>query len=252
MKALILTAALALAATPALADSITVGLWDGANPGAGIVPILSSADGSQAMLTYINGTPNNFGPHFGGDVTTLVLSPDASGSVFREASFDDIHSDGTPDTIRLYFNFQGVTSSSLNVTFPTIFAAGNGSNEIVPPGWTIAEQVYVCANGNTFCDDDINPTGTLIGSQVWTSAGTLSTSFDAIVPAQTFNMDLVFTIVSSDIRPFGDASGAILAQPDADPVPGPIVGAGFPGLVASMFGLWGFWRRRKTSVSLNG
>ena len=162
-------------------------------------------------MTYVNGTPNNLGTHFGGNITTLVLAPDASGSVFREASFDDIHSDGTPNTIRLYYNFQGVTSTSLDVTFPTIFAAGQGTGEIVPPGWTIAEEVYVCRNGATFCDDEINPVhGTkLIGEQIWTSAGILSTSFDATVPAKKFNLDLVFTVVSSDAMPFGDASGAI-------------------------------------------
>jgi hypothetical protein len=69
----------------------------------------------------------------------------------------------------------------------------------------------------------------------------------------TFNLDLVFDIHSpSHSSPLGDVAGAILAQPDPpSPVPGPIVGAGLPGLVAGMFGLWG-WRRRKTSLSLNG
>ena len=170
MKTLIFAAALAvIAATPAAADSITVGLWDAANAGAGIVPILSSPDGSQAMLKYVGGSPTNLGQYFGGNITTLTLPPDSSGSVFREASFDDIFSTGVADTIRLYFNFQGVTSSSLDVTFPTIFQA----KESVPPGWTIAEQIYVCRNGATFCDDFVNPVKgtTLVGMTTWTSVG---------------------------------------------------------------------------------
>jgi hypothetical protein len=252
MKTLILAAALAVAATPAAADVITVGLWDAANAAVGVVPILSSPDGSLVMRKYTDGTPTNLGPNFGGNITTWTLPPDSSGSVYREASFDDIFSTGVADTIRLYYNFQGVTSTSLQATFPTIFQAG-GAKEIVPPGWTIAEQIYICANGQTFCDDLVVGGGTLIGMTTWTSVGTLYTQFDAILPAMTFNLDLVFDIHSpSHSSPLGDVAGAILAQPDPpSPVPGPIVGAGLPGLVAGMFGLWG-WRRRKTSVSLNG
>ena len=46
----------------------------------------------------------------------------------------------------------------------------------------------------------------------------------------------------------GDVAGAILAQPDPKPVPGPIAGAGIPGVALGM-SLWAMWRRRKTSVS---
>jgi hypothetical protein len=249
MKTLILAAALAVAATSAVADSITVGLWDGANPGAGIVPILSSPDGSMVNRKYKDGNPTNLGPYFAGNVTTLTLPPDSSGSVYREASFDDIFSTGVADTIRLYYNFQGVTSSSTQLVFPTIFQA----SESVPLGFSVSEQIYVCANGHTFCDDYVVGGGTLIGMTTWTSVGTLFTQFAATVPATTFNMDLVFTVVSAGgTGQLGDVAGAILAQPDPpNPVPGPIVGAGLPGLVAGMFGLWG-WRRRKTSLSLNG
>src|SRR5436190_11509313 len=103
MNTLILAAALAVAATPAVADAITVGLWDGANPNAGIVPILSSPDGSMVNRKYTAGNPTNLGPYFAGNVTTLTLPPDSSGSVYREASFDDIFSTGVADTIRLYY-----------------------------------------------------------------------------------------------------------------------------------------------------
>ena len=49
----------------------------------------------------------------------------------------------------------------------------------------------------------------------WTSVGTLFTQFAATVPATTFNMDLVFTVVSAGgTGQLGDVAGAILAQPD--------------------------------------
>jgi hypothetical protein len=234
-----------MSATAADADSITVGLWDGANPGAGIVPILSSPDGSQVMRTYVSGSPPNLGNNFAGNITTLTLAPNSAGSVFREAAFDDVFNTGVADTIRLFYNFAGVTAGSTNLTFPAIFQ----TEEFFPPSFTIAEQIFTCANGATFCDNNLVGGGTLIGMTTFTSGpSTQFAQFSGTVPATTFNLDLVFTIVSNGgAPPLGDVAGAILTQPDVT-VPGPIVGAGLPGLLGFAFlALCRFIRRRKPS-----
>jgi hypothetical protein len=230
MKKLLISTALLSTISIANAESILVGLWDAANPGAGIVPILSSPDGSQVLIKYQSGDPTNLGGNFAGNITTLTLPPDSSGSVFREAAFDDVFNTGVADTIRLFYNFQGVTAGSTNLAFPAIFQV----KETFPPDFTIAEQIFVCANGATFCDNNLTGGGILIGSHQFTSVDTIFTQFNATVPTNPFNIDLVFTIASTGGGPPFDVAGAILTQPDVT-VPGPVVGAGLPGLLGFAF-----------------
>jgi hypothetical protein len=243
-KLLLISTALLFSTIIASADSIIVGLWDGANPGAGIIPILSSPDGSQVIRKYNSGDPTNLGANFAGNITTLTLPPDSAGSVFREAAFDNLFNTGVSDTIRLFFNFQGVTTGSTNLTFPAIFQ----TEETFPPGFTIAEQIFICADGHTFCDNNLVGGGTLVGMETFTSGpSTVFTQFNATAPGNPFNLDLVFTIVSNGGGPPFDVAGAILTQPDVRAVPGPVIGAGLPGLLGllSLFG-FGRWRRKRS------
>jgi hypothetical protein len=223
-------AALLLSTTAATADTFVIGLWDAANPGAGILP-LASSNGTEIIRLHQDGGQPNLGLFQGN--STMVTFTNSDGSVFREAAFDDV-SATTSDTIRLYYSFTGVTVPSTQLNFPVIFQAG----EAVPPGFTVAEQIFTCGNTPLFCDDFITGGGTLQAMQVWTSTGTVFTSFNATVPSTSFQIDEVFTIAYDGSRgdgTLGNVAGAILTQPDVvHPVPAPVVGAGLPGLILTL------------------
>jgi hypothetical protein len=230
VKKLLLAAALAVAA-PSVANavSITVGWWD--NGVIGGVHQIYTQNGTG--LFTIQG--NIFGPTFGG-----VLSALETPTGYYESAINDIFANSV-GTGRIYTTFSGVTVTGNNpVTLPTIFQR----TEDALPGWTLVEQVFLCANGALFCDNYVVGGGTLVGADTFVN-GQLRTDFltlSGIAPGQPFNITEVFHLVSNG--PGAHLAGAILVDPAA-PVPGPIAGAGLPGLILASGGLLGWWRRRQ-------
>jgi hypothetical protein len=233
VKKLLLAAALAVAA-PSVANavSITVGWWD--NGVIGGVHQIYTQNGTG--LFTIQG--NIFGPTFGG-----VLSALETPTGYYESAINDIFANSV-GTGRIYTTFSGVTVTGNNpVTLPTIFQR----TEDALPGWTLVEQVFLCANGALFCDNYVVGGGTLVGADTFVN-GQLRTDFltlSGIAPGQPFNITEVFHLVSNG--PGAHLAGAILVDPAA-PVPGPIAGAGLPGLILASGGLLGWWRRRQKSA----
>ena len=218
-----------LLTTPAHAVSITVGWWDNA-VGGGVTPIYSQNSGN---LFTLNG--QWFGPTFAG-----VLSALETPNGYYESAINNIFATNV-GTGRIYTTFSGVMVTGNNpVTLPTIFQR----TEDVLPGWTLVEQVFLCANGALFCDNYVVGGGTLVGADAFVN-GQLRTDFltlSGIMPGQPFNITEVFHIVSDG--PGAHLAGAILVDPVA-PVPGPVVGAGLPGLILASGGLLGWSRRRQ-------
>jgi len=236
VKKLLLAAALAVPAPSAAnADSITVGWWDQAQPKLGIQTVYS-----QPSFNPFTIQGQIFGPSFAG-----VLSAAHNGNDTYESAINNIFSIGNvADTGRIYTTFTDVTFTGNNpVSFPaTLFQR----SENTLPGWTLVEQIFICSNGDLFCDNYINPTGTMLASFTFTN-GALGTHFldlSAIVPGNPFSITEVFHIVSDGVTP-AHLAGAIWVDPAGVPVPGPIAGAGLPGLIFAGGGLLGWWRRRR-------
>ena len=130
-------------------------------------------------------------------------------------------------------------NSPLNVPIPQMFESSFTDN-LLPDGWTVQVDTFLDPADGIFTTDIPLSSHLFIGSDP---------GFRQIVHAdpgngQFYSVTARFTITANGVEGVANATADIAFVP-ASSVPGPIAGAGLPGLILAGGGLLGWWRRRK-------
>ena len=231
MKHLLAISAIALATTTAAnAVTITVGYWDPAIDNN--LHVVATSPGTKIDIPELP-TTQVFGTWFGGAIAVIQNGYD----IFAVTPITTTQNGAE---IRIYASFQGLTAPSPLGSFTSQFWSFDTEQ-----GLTGTDQIFICGNGGLFCDNRIIGGGTMLDSQTFNDQlGLVNASFiDGSVPS-TYTITEVF-----DINAAFDCFGSQIAvDPEFSAVPGPIVGAGLPGILGALgFGAWS-WRRKRRLI----
>jgi hypothetical protein len=226
MTAAAVLTAMVAAAAPAQAGLLNfIGLQqDGVNGGA---------------ITIYTGPPTAYGTFFQTNNSSFITESFATIPPLVGNTIDACcNNPGSPGgTLVVWMTNTGNLAS--NVPIPQMFESSFTEN-LLPDGWTVQVDTFLDpANG-------IFTTAIPLSSHLFRGS---DPAFRQIVHADpgnnVYSVTARFTINASSVVGVANTSADIAFVSPASPVPGPIAGAGLPGLILAGISLLGWWRRRR-------
>jgi hypothetical protein len=255
MHSALLATTMLLSPLAANADTVTVGYFD---PAAGMsgIAVLGTNTGTNPIVQLLGNPVLPTGATgFGFDQILAMVIPPGGNSLSGglggpnptfEFTFNNGFAPPQGGTSYLYATWQGTLTGNPMITLPTVW----GTIETPPanPNYTVTTQVLVCNTPNPFCGPFVGG-GTVAGQDQFSNDLRIdNTTLSAILPGEPFKITEVFAFTGGTHPPFaqGDVGAVIMTTPinTQVPVPGPIVGAGLPGLLALLFGSGALWRKK--------
>ena len=219
MKQLVFATAVLMAlSAPAFADAIMLS---------------ASVDGSNvATASSPNGTLNiedqAFGLDFNLNTVTINSQSDLAGSGILRTNTLDINQTAVGNhQLIIDITATGLVGTAGLQEFLSSFSVTNQDTD-----WTSQEQTFI--NGVLLSDTGL-----------FTGTSDNATAFNTAMIGTTFSAEAVYTINS-----FGEGQFNGGVAINASAVPGPVVGAGLPGLIAGCMGLLGWKRRKRQQLQL--
>lgn len=210
--------AMSALATAANAVTVSIGFQQSGVNGGAITTVATSNTGVASSPTSAYGTFAVNG------VLATGSGPNPFGELLSSTALNI--SSATAGTFNIYITSQDNTAPSGNLFFTSSL-----TSNILPAGWTVTQSTYLSNTNALYA-------GSQLASHAFSAAGTFESTTLANTGAGLYSVTQVISITSTGI-------GNALSTLDVSAVPGPMVGAGLPGLIAACAGLLALARRRR-------